>query len=376
MIKGTEVSFTPEEEAGMLDRLQTVVKSGFFIWGDQQEEFQKRLAEMTEQRHAMTYSHVTLAAEAVFNILKPKVVVVQGNQFPSVIYAAKRQGADIKWVDISLRSLTVTVEELENAWPFDLLVLQHTGGLITDEIWDIRRWCHGHGVFLFEDASQAFGTEKDGHYAGHWGDVAVISFSATKFLTTGGQGAIVLFDDKALWDPMFRRKAYGRTELFQKGQFVEQGWNGQMSEVQAACGNGLMDFYQKNIDHRSKIAAAYEEIYKDTYIQELGDHSGSPNWYKYPIGLPGNVTRSVFVDIMLKNGVQMSSCVYDKPVYKFESFKGEYEGWRKKNTEVFSDQHVCLPMTNKMTLDDASQVVHFVTHTVRNWDMALEALDR
>lgn len=44
MIKGTDVWFSDAEKVAMMDRLRKVVESNFFMWGEQQEEFQERMA--------------------------------------------------------------------------------------------------------------------------------------------------------------------------------------------------------------------------------------------------------------------------------------------------------------------------------------------
>ena len=105
MIKGTEVWFSPEEKAAMMDRLRKVVESNYFMWGDQQEEFQARIAKLTNRKHAMTYSSVTFAAEAIFHILKPRIVAFQGNQFPSVVFAAIRQDAMVRMTKESQKAV-------------------------------------------------------------------------------------------------------------------------------------------------------------------------------------------------------------------------------------------------------------------------------
>jgi len=364
MIRGTDVKFTAEEQGAMMARLRDVVESNFFMWGDQQEEFQIHMAGMTGRKYAMTYSHVTQATEAIFDILfnwktAKCIVAFQGNQFPSVMFAAQRQAYDIEWVDVQPESMApalVDVERMYRQRKFDVLVLQHTGGFITDEVESIAAWCKANKVFFLEDASQAMGTFKEGWAAGHWGDISVISLSATKFLTTGGQGGIVLFDDKSLWDPLFQRKVYGRSEMFQKGDWVTKGWNCQMTEMQAAVGNALFPFLDGWIAHRRKIADVYEQLFDDTSLRPCGHRSDRPNWYKYPVMLPPDVDRQQFKEYLLAQGVQCSSEIYSQPTYSMGSFGGEFSDVSLPGSEKFSRHHVCLPMHNAMSMKDAEPV--------------------
>ena len=238
----------------------------------------------------------------------------------------------------------------------DVLVWQHNGGFISSEIEKVKASCKEEGVFFIEDASQALGTIKDGHGAGHWGDVSFISLSGTKFLTTGGQGGIVLFDDEAFWTPMFQRKVYGRSEMFQRGEWITKGWNAQMTETQAAVGNALVPFLDGWIAHRKSIAKVYEELFDDTSLRPCGDRSGRPNWYKYPVMLPAGTDRAKFKKYLLEHEVECSSEIYPQPTYAMGSFRDEFAGVSLPGTEKFSQYHVCLPMHNAMTVQDAKKV--------------------
>lgn len=362
LIRGIDVVFSGEEKAAIMARLNDVVESNYFMWGDQQEEFQDILKRITRRQYAMTYSHVTIATEALFSILKPRVVAFQGNQFPSVIFAAQRQGAQIAWLDIDPEQMCPMFPLAVFSDKPDVLVWQHTGGFVSDEMDRVKTECARAGVFLIEDASQAMGTLKNSgrQAAGSWGDASFISFSATKFLTTGGQGAVVLLDDKELLDRMFRLKVYGRTEMFQRGDWVDKGWNAQMTETQAAIGNALFPFIDKWIAHRLQIARIYESLFDDTSLRPCGSRYGRPNWYKFPAILPVGVSRDKFKEYLKANDIECSSEIYPVPTYRMGSFGNEFPDINLSGTQQFSARHVCLPMHNGLTLDDAKKVVSVV----------------
>lgn len=61
----------------------------------------------------------------------------------------------------------------------------------------IAALCTDHGVFLIEDAAQAFGADIGGVPAGGFGDLSIVSFGHTKILDVGGGGA-VLTDNEGL----------------------------------------------------------------------------------------------------------------------------------------------------------------------------------
>ena len=56
--------------------------------------------------------------------------------------------------------------------------------------------CHPKGIFVVEDAAQAFGGERDGKPFGSVGDASFLSFGRGKNITCGSGGAILTNDDR------------------------------------------------------------------------------------------------------------------------------------------------------------------------------------
>ncbi|MFA6111295.1 MAG: DegT/DnrJ/EryC1/StrS family aminotransferase, partial [Candidatus Latescibacterota bacterium] len=91
--------------------------------------------------------------------------------------------------------------------------------------------CSSAGLRLIEDSAQAHGASIDGVPVGSFGDAAAFSFYPTKNLGGYGDGGMVVTDSDELAETMRRRRIYG---MINKDEFVEDGINSRLDEVQAA----------------------------------------------------------------------------------------------------------------------------------------------
>jgi len=77
------------------------------------------------------------------------------------------------------------------------IVITHTYGNIC-EIDKIKRFAKNRGIILIEDAAEALGSKFKYKFAGTIGDIGIYSFQATKTITTGEGGAVVVNEKKNL----------------------------------------------------------------------------------------------------------------------------------------------------------------------------------
>jgi perosamine synthetase len=107
--------------------------------------------------------------------------------------AVVRAGLKVKAVDIEQHTLGLDPEKTREAiTPRTLaVVVTHLFGM-PSQITKIETICRDKGVFLVDDAAQAYGALVDGKYVGSFGDAGVLSFGRGKNITTGNGGAAVI----------------------------------------------------------------------------------------------------------------------------------------------------------------------------------------
>ena len=88
-----------------------------------------------------------------------------------------------------------------------------------------------HGLFVVEDACQAWGATYKGRRAGSLGDLAVFSFFPTKNLGGYGDGGLVTGHDVAVLERARVLRFHGSRD---KKDFEHIGYNSRLDEIQAA----------------------------------------------------------------------------------------------------------------------------------------------
>lgn len=130
-----------------------------------------------------------------------------------------------------------------------------------------------HGLFLLYDSAHAFGVNVDGRSIGHYGDLSMFSFHATK-LFHSIEGGMLMFSDaarKQTFDYLKNFGFAGETEV------VMPGTNAKMNEFQAQMGSLVLDHMEGIIARRSQIDALYR-----THLKTIPG-------IRCPVSLPDNV---------------------------------------------------------------------------------------
>lgn len=334
------------------------------MWGPWQERLQEKFQTLTGKAHCVTFNSATAALEVLLRWLGPKTtrlrVAFQANTFPSPVFAAERAGWHVGFADIDTETLAPGLPDLDalyDRWPFAAFVVQWSGGFISKDARSLKAWCNNRDVVLIEDASHAAGSMLNDVYAGGIGHHAVFSLAATKPLHTG-QGGVLLTDDTGLSTYAFRMKNYGRTEMFQRGQYVERGFNSHLTEMQAAIGTVLFDSMERRIEERTALT----QVYKDRLgqfegLRFLGTWEDAwPNLYKVPVWLPGHVSREALKTRLAAQDIELGSAIYEFVTPHLVVFAGQYAARPFPKTEAYAEQHICLPMHNALTREDVERV--------------------
>ncbi len=136
----------------------------------------------------------------------------------------------------------------------------------------------GLDVPLVEDVAQALGARYRGRPAGSFGHVTVCSFYATKVITSGGEGGMVLAQDRSLLARVRRlctSDARGR----------ERRFNYRMTDLQAAVGRVQLGRLDEFASRRRALAATYTRAL-DGWGLELPrpcSPGAEPVWYRYVV---------------------------------------------------------------------------------------------
>jgi perosamine synthetase len=149
----------------------------------------------------------------------------------------------------------------------DLIVAAHLFGFPS-------RWPRKfNSVPVIEDCAQALGAQIDGNAVGANGTAAVFSFYATKMVTTGGQGGMLVSSDRSMIDAVRDYRQFdSRNDRIPR-------FNLQMTDLQAAIGRAQLKQLSDFIDRRKEIQNLYANAGIPVWLGEPATGLG-PNGYR------------------------------------------------------------------------------------------------
>jgi len=245
MIKHNQPTIGNDEYAS----LSEVIESGFLVSGKQVALFENEFAKYLglPGGHAVAVSSGTAALFVSLHTLEAegKEVGIPAYTCSSLRHAATLANAKVRYYDSAKYSPNIDISRVaENK--SDIVIAPHMFGHPID-IEKIK------GPSVIEDCAQSLGSELNGKMLGTLGKIGVFSFYATKIITSGGQGGMVVSRDKKIID-IIRDYIDFDCKSDNKNRF-----NFQMTELQAACGRTQLKKLPDFIKRRREICNLYTE---------------------------------------------------------------------------------------------------------------------
>ena len=244
--------------------------------GEECRRFEEEFARHVGVRHAISLANGTVALELALRALgvgPGDEVIAPAKTFIASASAAVAVGAHPVVCDVDADSQNLTAGTVRAALTprTKAVVAVHLAGWPCD-LDALVRLCEERGIALVEDCAQAHGARWNDRPVGSFGRVGVYSFCQDKIMTTGGEGGMLVTDDRALWDRAWAYKDHGKTwaavhERQHPPGFRWQhegfGSNFRMTEMQAAIGRRQLEKLARWVDQRRRNARAFAEALAD-----------------------------------------------------------------------------------------------------------------
>lgn len=359
MIKGFEMFFSDAEKKQILSNIETVLSSGMVIDYTFHEKLRTKLKMQTGKSLCTFSSSNTMATELLYRSLSYRKIYFQGNQFVSPIFAARRAGMEVDFIDIELESISMDYDSLiQKDISNSIICLMHTGGIINKDIHLIQSYCREYNNLLVEDCAQSFCSTFNGTDSGSFADYSIFSFAATKIFTSISGGA-VLHDDEDVHKIMTALINCGKRTPFGEQVCDYEGFSARLTEIQSAmlCGIDI----DRRLKHRKDLADIYNDaltiLEYEGKVRKIYNNEGT-NYYKYMVLLNSDTDIEGLEYYAESNGWQISGPVYRQIPYKTPVLCKEFINIHLPHTEDFCAHHVCLPLHENMTLEDAEKVAN------------------
>jgi dTDP-4-amino-4,6-dideoxygalactose transaminase len=253
-----------------IEAVSRVLKSGRVnYWtGDECRTFEREFADFVGADYAVAVANGTVAIELALEALGLGVgdeIITTPRTFIATASAAVRRGMRVVFADVDPDSQNITAETLSRALSprTKAVVVVHLAGWPCD-MDPILTLAKDRGLYVVEDCAQAHGATYKGRPVGQFGHCGTFSFCQDKIMTTGGEGGMVVTNDRDLWSRVWSLKDHGKDYAETRAasdpsrfRWLHHGFgsNQRMTEMQAAIGRRQLRKLPGWIEQRRKNAS-------------------------------------------------------------------------------------------------------------------------
>lgn len=280
----------PTIEPDDLAAVERVLASGFLAQGAEVRAFEEEAAALLGLRGGVATSsgtsalHLTLLALGVGpgdEVLIPSYVCA------ALLHAVRLAGARARIVDSELGGVNMSPDDAarKRSPSTKAVIVPHMFGAAAP-VAAFRSL----GVPVIENCAQALGGTVDGRPLGGFGDVTVLSFYATKMITTG-EGGMLLSRHEGLLDDARDLRDYDKRPDYRLR------FNYKMTDMQAALGRSQLRKLPRFVARRRELARRYHEVLGPRTQVYTPPREGSACYrFVFRVADPGAFVREMAAD--------------------------------------------------------------------------------
>ncbi|MEA2919869.1 MAG: hypothetical protein QOJ15_11950 [Bradyrhizobium sp.] len=299
-----------------------------FINGPEVAELEAALAAFCGAKHVVTCSSGT---DALLMVLMAKGVGRGDAVFcPSFTFCATGEavaltGATPVFVDVDEATFNIDANSLKQGIATAKKLGLKPRAVIAVDLFGqsadhdaIGQIANAEGLFVLDDAAQAFGASYKGRRLGSFGLATATSFFPAKPLGCFGDGGAIFTDDATLAETLRSVRVHGQGA--DKYDNVRLGLTGRLDTMQAAILLEKLKIFEDEIAARNLVA--------QRYAQGLGNLVTVPHvasnctsvWAQYTIRLPKGCDRDGFAATLKAQGIP-TAIYYPKSMHQQTAYR-------------------------------------------------------
>lgn len=329
--------------------LRRVMDSGRFTMGPEVKAFERAFAEHFGTRFAVMVNsgssanllmiaallyHPERKLEANCEIIVPAV------SWSTTFYPVHQLGMRLRFVDIDLSTLNMTVEDVERAITPDtraVLAVNLLGNPC--ELDRLRALCDARGLVLLEDNCESMGAKLKERSTGTFGICGSFSTFFSHHISTM-EGGVVVTNDECLYHVMLSLRAHGWLreqpetshlhvdvdDFSRQFRFVLPGYNLRPLEMSGALGLEQLKKLPGIISARRDNAMSFKRIFSEHPGIQIQSEIGESSWFGFSMIMRGPLEshRARVVDAFRTSGIETRPIVAGNflanPVIKYLNY--------------------------------------------------------
>jgi len=326
--------------------VEQIYKNGWITNnGPLANELEKKLSEYLDVPYIVLISNGTLALHLAYRLLDIKQEVITSPfSFVATTSSIKWEGLTPVYSDVNPRTFNIDPEQIEKEITerTSCITPVHVFGNPC-EIDDIQYLANKYDLKVIYDAAHTFGAKYKGRSLAAYGDIAVLSFHATKIFHTIEGGALIIHDEETYLKAK-RLINFGFNHI---GLPIELGFNAKMNEFQAAMGLCMLDEVEQIIKDREEVHFHYKEILsriENINFQEFNE-STIMNYSYFPI-----VLSNPDIVLRVKKALEQHDIYTRRYFYPSLDILPYVDSKKIMNeSRKLSENILCLPMFDGLT---------------------------
>jgi len=324
-----------------------------FINGPEVSQLEAALGAFCGAKHVVTCASGT---DALLMVLMAKGVGPGDAVFcPSFTFCATGEavaltGATPVFVDVDEATFNIDVASLGRGIATARRVSLKPRGIIPVDLFGqsadhdaVAAVAQAEGLFVLDDAAQAFGASYKGRRLGGLGHVTATSFFPAKPLGCFGDGGAIFTDDAELAETLRSVRVHGQGS--DKYDNVRLGLTGRLDTIQAAVLIEKLKIFEDEIAARNEVAGRYARgLGNVVTVPHLANGSTSV-WAQYTIRLPQGTDRDEFASVLKAQGIP-TAIYYPKSMHQQTAYRN------------FPVADGGLPMCERLSSDVISLPMH------------------
>jgi len=297
-------------------------------------------------------------------------IIMPSYTFTSTANAFALRGAKIVFVDIKTSTMNMNENEIESAITPNTkaIVAVHYAGVSCDMDL-INGIAKKHQLIVIEDAAQGICADYKGRALGTNSHIGAISFHATKNITSGGEGGLLIINDEQFAEraELIREKGTNRAEFFKgladKYFWKDLGSNYTPSELQAAYLWGQLQQIEQITQDRINTWNNYHTAFSQADFSRTAlpaiPKGRKHNAHIFYLKAKDNSSRSKLINHCKDHGVAAVSHYEPLHATRLGESVGRFNG-EDRHTSVESARILRLPLWYNMQPDQINQVISSV----------------
>jgi dTDP-4-amino-4,6-dideoxygalactose transaminase len=330
-----------------------VLESGWFVLGNNVEEFEKEFADYINTDHCVGLASGLDALTISLKILDVKEkseIIVPSNTYIATVLSVLLSGNVPVLVEPDIKTYNIDPGRIEDAITSKTraIIVVHLYGKPCD-MNPIIEICKKYNLYLIEDCAQAHGAEYKGKKVGSFGDMAAFSFYPTKNLGCLGDGGALATNNADYSRKARMIRNYGSEKKYYNEY---QGVNSRLDELQAAFLRVKLKHLNKVVEQKRELANAYFKGISGNFIMP----SVHPDFFDvYHIFNIRHKRRDELRKYLLDNEVK-TEIHYPVPPHRQNAMKF-MKSLKFPISEEIHKTTLSLPISSFHTFEEIQQVI-------------------